>query len=256
MNDERKYLDLAIKMAKSNGKTFRDNFGHASGIKKKNNDYRNLVTDTDGKIEKSIKTAIFKKFPNHNCLGEESGWSKKTINNYTWIIDPIDGTTNYIQGLPLCCISIALWDEKGPVLGVVYNPLSESLYYSLRARGAFLNNKKINCSKISELKNAFGVFGWHDPEDGIKIYAKLVRNARKLRVLATSVLTSTFIAEGVLDFYAVKKIKIWDFAAGAAIVTEAGGKITDFQGRPFTINSQSAIVSNGKIHNQLIKILK
>jgi myo-inositol-1(or 4)-monophosphatase len=215
-----------------------------------------LVTETDKNLEKLIKKEITGAFPEHRILGEESGWSGKMLSDYSWIIDPIDGTTNYIQGLPFCCVSVALWDKQGPLIGVVYNPILEMLFTSTRGNGAYLNGKKFKVSNTTGIKNAIGAFGWINPEDGIRLYPGLVRASRKLRVLASSVLTTCFVGNGVLDYYVVPKILIWDFAAGAAILLEAGGKITDFQGEPFSINSKSAVISNGKIHKKLLELVK
>jgi myo-inositol-1(or 4)-monophosphatase len=256
MNQQELYLKVALGAAKKAGVVFKKNFGKPKHVSKKNGNYRNLVTEIDKNIESLIKREISKSFPEHRILGEESGWSGKTLADYTWILDPIDGTTNYIQGLPLCCISIALWDKRGPLIGVVYNPLSDMLFSALRGKGAYLNGQKIKVSSTTDVKNAIGSFGWTDPEDGIKLYPKLVVASRKLRVLASSVLATCFVGNGIFDYYVVPKILIWDFAAGAAIILEAGGKITDFQGRPFTISSKSAVISNKKIHTEILNKLK
>lgn len=250
-----KYLQTAVKAAKKAGKVFKASFGKPKEVMDKGagTNITMLVTEIDTKIENLIKKEISRIFPDHKMLGEESGMSGNLNQDLVWIIDPIDGTTNFIFGIPFCCISIALWDKQGPLLGVIFDPLHNTLFTAQRGKGAFKNGKKIKVSEVSTAAKAIGCVGWFDPKDGLKLYPKLLKVSRKIRVYASSVLTAGFIAQGSLDFYAVDHIKIWDFAAGAIIVPEAGGKISDLQGKPFSLNSKSILISNGKIHNELLK---
>lgn len=250
------YLRLAVAQAKKNGKIFKKNFGHPGNVKIKNGDPRNFVTEIDLLIETNIREAIAKKFPKHKIIGEEFSRARENNTDYFWILDPIDGTTNFINGVPFCCISIGLWDKKGPLMGVVYNPVLEMLYVAERGKGAYLNGKKITCPKISKLSEAIGAIGWLYPEGGIKIFSKLVRVCRKVRVYATSTWQACLVASGNLGFFTTNEVNIWDIAAAACIVREAGGKITEINGKPLSLHSQSVLVTGGKIHNELIKYTK
>ena len=257
MTNQEKYLKVAVSAAKQAGIIFKTNFGKARHVRKKNGDPRNLVTEIDFTIEQLIKKYIHKFFPDHCIMGEETGWrSNNDKGEFRWYIDPIDGTSNFIQGLPLACISIALWDKKGPLIGVVFNPILNNLYTAIRGKGSFLNGKKIKVSAINKLKDAFGCIGWVERDYGIKLFAKIIRVCRKVRGLATSALQTSMVGNGILDFYVTRDLHIWDFAAAILIVTESGGKVTDIAGNPPSADSQGIIASNGIIHKEIEKILK
>jgi len=249
------YLKTAVKIAKQAGKVFKANFGKPKEVSDKGagTNISMLVTEIDRKIESLIKKELSKSFPAHKMLGEESGVSGNKGQDFIWIIDPIDGTTNFVFGIPFCCISIALWDKQGPLLGVIYDPIHDTLITGQRGKGAFKNGKKIQVSEVSTVAKSIGCVGWANPKDGLKLYPKLLKISRKLRVFASSVLTAGFIAQGSIDYYAVDNIFIWDFAAGAVIVPEAGGTITDLKGKPFTLTSKSVLISNGRIHREILK---
>lgn len=255
--DYKKYLSVAVKSANEAGKIFAANFGKPKNVKKKNGDPRNLVTEIDFKIERLIKNKIHAAFPEDCIMGEEMGWEEnQSTGQLKWYIDPIDGTSNFIQGLPMACISIALWDETGPLVGVVYNPILKEMHTAVRGQGAFLNGKKIKVSGTKDLENAFGCIGWVEREHGVKLFAKIIRACRKVRGLATSALQTAMTGSGVLDFYVTRDLHIWDFAAAVLIVTESGGKVTDLSGKLPSPKSKGIIASNGKIHNQLLKIVR
>lgn len=256
MISNQQYLKVAVEAAKKCGPLFSKYFGNAKDIQMKNNDPRNLVTEIDKAIEQQIRKTIVKKFPAHKIIGEE--YSQDIVNktDWVWIIDPIDGTTNYIQGIPLCCISIALWSHKGPQVGVIYNPILNQLFTAIAGKGAKLNNLTIKASKKNKLENAFGGVGWLKVKQGIKLFSIMANNSRKLRVLATSALQICLVASGNLDFYVTNDIKIWDFAAAIVIAKEAGAKITDWQGRRPDLNTISMVATNGKIHQQLLSKLR
>ncbi len=255
MTIEQQYLFLAVTVAKANGGVFKKYFGHVGQVMIKNNDPRNLVTKVDRQIETNIRAEILKKFPDAKIIGEEFGGCTLAKNDIVWIIDPIDGTTNYIRGIPLCCISIGVWDSKGPLLGVVYNPVTEQIYTALRGKSAFLNGKRIKVSNISKLSEASGGIGWLNPTDGKKMFNSIIDDARKVRVLATSSWQTCLVASGQFDYYTTKYVNIWDVAGPLAILKEAGGKFTDFKGNILKINLKEIIASNGKIQSELVKKL-
>lgn len=251
----KQYLSFAIKIAKQNGALFKKYFGNVGKIKIKNHDFRNQVTKTDLQIEKNVRKAIAKTYPAHKIIGEEFKQPLTQKNDLVWIIDPIDGTTNYIQGIPLCCISIALWDKDGPLVGVLFNPVTNEMFSAGRKNGAFLNNKKIRVSQTSKLLSSLGGIGWLKPLEGIKITKNILPFCRKVRVLATSAWQIGMVAQGSLDFYATCDINIWDFAAAACILQEAGGSLVDFKNKPITLHTKTIIASNKKLQNELFKNL-
>lgn len=251
------YLKIAIAAAKKSGKIFLQYFGRPKSVKIKDNDPRNLVTEIDHKIEILIRKTIHKNFPRHKIIGEEFGSHKLNKNDFVWIIDPVDGTTNYIHGLPLCCISIGLWQNNIPLVGVIYSPVANHLYYATKAQGAFLDGKKIKVSGNTNLGLAFGGFGWGRNIEKAKVnFPKLVHILHKIRTLGSATYELCCVASGIYDFYIQSEINAWDFAAGALIVKEAGGEITQIDGKPLTLNSKSFVTSNKKIHSQIIKDLK
>ena len=255
MNSQEKYLQVAIKAAKEAGPIFKKHFGNAGKVKMKNNDPRNLVTQIDLAIEKQIRKTILKNFPTAKIIGEEFGSSILEQDDVVWIIDPIDGTTNYIRGIPLTCITIGVWDKHGPLVGAVYNPLINQIYTALRGKGAFLNGKKIKVSAINSVSEASGGIGWMSPESGKKTFNQIIGDVRKIRVLATSSWQTCMVASGALDYYVTRDVNIWDVGGPLAILKEAGGKFSDFSGSPSTIALKEIIASNGKIHSELIKKL-
>lgn len=257
MTNTEKYLKTAIFAARQSAPIFKKYFSRPKNVKIKNNDPRDLVTDIDEKIETQTRKIILKRFPKHKIIGEEFGPVRIAKNDLVWIIDPIDGTTNYIRGLPHCCISIGLWDKKGPLIGVVYNPVTNLLFTASRGKGALLNGNKIQVSKTSALKNAYGSFSWGRNLDKAAInFPKLVRLMHKIRTLGSSVLEICFCAMGIFDFDIHNELHLWDFAAAAIIVKEAGGKITQLDGKKISFKTQAVVATNGKIHKILLKEFK
>ncbi len=252
MNNE-KYLKVAILAAKNSGKIFKKYFGKPKDIQMKNGDPRNLVTEIDKKIETQIRKLILKNFPAHKIIGEEFGSHKLKKDDLVWIIDPIDGTINFIQGLPLGCISIALWDKNGPVVGVIYNPVLNYLFSSLKGHGAFLNGKKIKVSN----KQHYGGFGWgRRPKKAAKIFPVIVHQLPKIRALGSCTLEFAFVAAGIFDFHVQAEINVWDFAAATLLVEEAGGRITDWKGRKISMSTTHVVAGNKQVHQKLVRTLK
>lgn len=251
-------LKIAIDAAKKSGPIFKANFGKPKHIKHKSGNARNLVTEIDVKIEKLIRAKITKNFPGDKVIGEELGWEKNiSKNNRVWIIDPVDGTNNFIQGAPACCISIAVWDKKGPLAGVIYNPITNELYSAQRGKGAFLNGEKINVSKISRIIDAYGGVGWSEIRlNGSKLFDALVHKVGKLRAFGSTALQMCYVASGTYDFYSVTGMHVWDIAAGLLIVQEAGGKVTDWQGENANLKIYKLLASNGKVHKKILDLTK
>jgi fructose-1,6-bisphosphatase/inositol monophosphatase family enzyme len=257
MNSQGQYFKVAVDAAKKAGLIFEKNFGKAKHVKIKNGDITNFVTEADLAIEKLIRATILNKFPNHKIIGEEFGQNDITEKDLFWIIDPIDGTTNFIHGVPFCCISIALWNNQGPLLSVVSNPSTNELFTAIKGKGARLNGKKIQVSTSNNIKNFFGAAGWgRDKSFGVKIVPFMIQSVSKVRVFGSTVLETSAVSKGVFDYYVNGRIYIWDIAAAALLVTEAGGKATDWQGKKITPLTKQIIASNGKIHKKLLDLVK
>ncbi len=258
METYKNYLAVAVGAARHSGKIFKANFGKPKHIKQKAGNYRDLVTEIDSKIEMAIKKEIFSHFPGHKILGEEFGWAGENgQGQLSWIIDPIDGTTNFIQGIPMCCISLALWKNNRPLLGVIYNPVTEQLYSAIKGQGAYLNGEKNTVSKIKNLKNAFGGVGWgRDVNLGAQILPYFLKTTKKIRVLGSAAWELTRVASGEYDFFIQGSVKIWDIAAGLLIVQEAGGKITDWRGKAPVLTTAQLLASNKAVHKEILKLLK
>ncbi len=243
------------------GKIFKKNFGRATGVRAKSQiDKRNIVTDSDLAIETTIRRHLSRAFPGHLILGEEFGGKTQIQKGeHLWILDPIDGTNNFAQGIPLACISIGLWNYKGPLAAVVYNPITKEMYTALRGQGAHLNSKSIRVSKTKDPMRAVGALGWsksYKKSSGIKLYRRAFDRFGKARAFGTTTMQMCFVADGRLDFYFAQGIYIWDMAAAALIVQEAGGKVSEIGGAPIGPNSRSVIASNNNFHNYIIKNLR
>ena len=255
-----RYLKVAEKAALESGKVFKKFFGHATGIREKKHEKRNLVTDSDLAIEKIIRNHISRVFPTHHVLGEEfGGLPKISKGQFIWLIDPIDGTNNFAQGIPLTCISIGLWDYMGPLASVVYNPVTEALYTAERSKGTRLNGKLVSVSKVADPMECLGGVGWtrsNSKKERAKLFRVGVEKFAKARALGSTTLQMCFVADAKMDFYFGIGMHIWDIAAAALLIQEAGGKVTDIRGKPLTLSARSVVASNGKLHNYIIKNLR
>lgn len=220
----------------------------------------NLVTEADRLSEKAIIKIIRKNFPEHNILTEESkGYEKES--DYKWIIDPLDGTTNYAHGFPVYSVSIAL--EKGGkiVLGVVFNPVIKELFVAEKDNGAFLNGKRICVSKTRDLSRSLLATGFpydirESRVNNLDHFKNFALKARAIRRAGSAALDLCYLARGIFDGFWELKLSPWDTAAGILMVKEAGGKVTNFSGKRFSIYEKDILATNVKIHNQMIRVLK
>lgn len=232
------------------------NFGNVKKISRKNNNPRDLVTEIDLKLESIIRKTLRSKSPECKIIGEEFAKDKIEKNELVWIIDPIDGTTNYIHGLPFCCISLALWQGNTPIIAFVRSPLLNLSFEATSKTRSLLNNKPIHVSRESKIIQSFGGYGWgRDIKVAGDTFPKMVGKLNKIRSLGSSTLDLCFVAKGTYDFHLQQFLCLWDFAASCLIVKQAGGKTTNLKGKPLNLKSQSVLASNGKIHSELLQIL-
>jgi len=215
----------------------------------------NLVTEADHASEKVIIDCIRAAYPDHYILSEEVG-EIKMDSEYKWIIDPIDGTVNFANGIPICCISIGIEKAGEMIMGTVYNPFINEFYFAQRGFGASLNDKKIQVSDESDLEKACLVTGFpytyvNNPNGPLEVFAKLIRKGIPVRRLGSAAMDLCWVAAGRFDGFYEHKLQAWDSAAGFLLVEEAGGKITDFKGDYYSPYQPHIIATNGKIHDDL-----
>lgn len=249
--------NFAVQLAKKAGKEIAKTFHHHKVVKVKSK--TQIVTASDLIADKLITQAIRKKYPDHNIISEESK-HKKTPSGYTWVIDPIDGTTNFSIGSHMFAVSIALFKDTEPVLGVVYAPLMDELYVGEKGKGATLNGKKIKVSKTKSLGESMITYchgaGMRNIKRCLRVNDILKIKSLDSRQFGSASVECGFVASGRVESFVSPGAHSWDVGAGAVIVAEAGGMATDMQGKPWNLKSKDFVVSNGVIHKKLISLIK
>ena len=219
----------------------------------------NPVTEADHASEKAIFEVIKNDFPDHFILSEEAG-EIKMDSEYKWIIDPIDGTINFANGIPICCVSIGVEHKGKIIMGAVYNPLMNEFYFAEKGLGASLNNKKISVSNKTEVVNSCLVTGFpytylDTPNGPLQVFEKLIRKGVPVRRLGSAAIDLCWVAAGRFDGFYEHKLQAWDSAAGFLMVEEAGGKVTDYEGNYYTVYQPHILATNGKIHKEMLGII-
>jgi len=248
---------IALKAVKEGGAILMEYFGKVKSI-----DYKgeiNLVTEADRRSEEVILNIIKDSYPDHRILAEEAGDSGDS-SPFKWIIDPLDGTTNYAHGYPCFCISLAI-EHKGDIIyGAVYDPVREELFTGEKGNGAHLNGKEIKVSSTQALIKSLLCTGFpYDLKNNIEIsiinFRNFLMKAQAVRRDGSAALDLCYTAQGRFDGFWEQKLHPWDIAAGSLIITEAGGKLSDFKGENFSIYDKEIVASNGIIHNQMVEVL-
>lgn len=217
----------------------------------------NLVTEADHAAEKAIIEIIKKEFPDHFILGEESGETAGS-SEYKWIIDPLDGTVNFAHRIPICAVSIGVEHNGKMVMGAVYAPFINELFYAQQGQGAFLNDKQIRVSKETNIATSCLVTGFPYTypklhRGPLEIFSKLVTQGIPVRRLGSAAIDLCWVAAGRFDGFWEFNLSPWDTAAGEIILKEAGGTITDFDNQPFSCYQKQLLATNGNIHAALLK---
>ncbi len=250
-------LQFAVNCALESGKIQRRHYQKAFRIRHKGE--INLVTDVDIACQDRILALIKERCPDDDIIAEEQTNSYEGSAN-RWIVDPLDGTTNYAHGYPFFCTSIA-YEVKGEVvLGVVYNPIFKELFTAVKGGGSYLNDRRLTVSSTESLKQSLLSTGFpYDiattTNNNINHFVSFLYEAQAIRRDGSAALNLGYVACGRFDGYWELKLNPWDMAAGVLIVEEAGGRITDLAGSPFSIYDDSIVASNGLIHDDLIRIL-
>ena len=247
-------LDFAIKTAKKAGKIL---MGYYGKVDYKLKSKRSLVTEADKESEKFILGKIKKEFPEHGIIAEESGGTGSL--EFTWHVDPLDGTKNFAHSFPYFCVSIALVKKENPILGAVFNPYTKELFHAEKGRGSFFNGRKISVSRTNRIEDALVVYGMGNTDEAgrkmIDIMNIFVFRAQGARFPGAAALSTCQLAAGSIDAYFEPEIFSWDIAAGCIILKEAGGKITGFDGSEYRLGQKSYIASNGLLHKEILKLL-
>jgi myo-inositol-1(or 4)-monophosphatase len=249
----------AIAAAKKAGKIIMAAFGKKKETKEKGSPF-DLVTKTDVAAEKEIISMLSKKFPKHGFFAEESGKTRGQ-GKFTWIIDPLDGTHNFISGIPYFCTAIALAKGDEVVCGVVFDPTRKELFYAEKGKGAFLNGKRIRVSgraKLQEFSCITSVRAGLKNEsikERQERFLNFYPKVRIMRLFGASELDLSYVAAGRIDAFVHFNMFPWDGAAGALIITEAGGKATDEKGMSWKFEGKSLVATNGKKHREVLGIL-
>ena len=244
-----------IKAATAAGTLIKERIDGNFSIEKKSGP-NDLVTEVDKASEALIMNIIREDFPDHFILSEEIG-EVKMDSSYKWIIDPIDGTVNFANGIPLCCVSIGVEKDGEVIMGAVYNPMMNEFFFAEKNAGAFLNDRSIRVSEQKDVLHSCLVTGFPytylDMENGpLDVFARLVRKGVPVRRLGSAAIDLCWVAAGRFDGYYEHKLNAWDSAAGFLLVEEAGGKVTDFKGGQYSPYQPQLVATNGLIHDELL----
>jgi myo-inositol-1(or 4)-monophosphatase len=251
-------LTVAVDAARAAGALLQDYARAGFRIDRKNP--IDLVTDADHAAEQCVIDHIRKSFPSHRILAEERGSVDPGSSRYHWIIDPLDGTTNFAHGYPVYAISIGVECDKQAVIGVVFDPTRQELFTAQAGGGARLNDVPISVSATPLLDRALLVTGFaydirDQPNNNVDLFSRFALKAQWLRRSGSAALDLWYVAAGRFDGFWEVKLNPWDMAAGAVILREAGGTVTDFDGKTHSIYQPELVASNGHIHQAMLAVL-
>lgn len=250
---------FATSLAQAAGIVLRKYWGNLSEIQEKSH-AGDLVTEADKESESVIISKINAHYPTHAILAEESGAIGKKQSEYLWVIDPVDGTTNYAHQYPFVSISIGLMHNQIPIVGVVYNPIYEELFVAAKGEGAFFNGRPIRVSQVNRLSKSLLATGFpynrrETKDNNYPEFYHLTSVSQGVRRQGSAALDLANVACGRLDGFWEQGLQPWDSLAGIVLIEEAGGRITNYKGEPFDIYSHKILATNGLIHQEMIDAL-
>lgn len=245
--------------AREAGAIVREGFGKVESIEYKGE--IDLVTKFDRESEKHIISRLHALYPDHAVRGEEGGGQSSSGSAYEWLIDPIDGTTNFAHGLPIFGVSIGLLQAGEVIAGVVYDPIRDELFSAAKAQGATLNGKQISVSTAATLDQSLLATGFPydlrtNPDNNLEHFSNFTLRARAIRRPGAAAIDLVWTACGRLDGFWEVRLNAWDVAAGALIVREAGGHVSDLTGGEDWLDPANIVASNGKIHAEMLTVLR
>ena len=258
MSEASELREICAEAARRGGAVVREKFGRRRTIAYKGG--IDLVTDADHASEAALIALLRARVPDAAILAEESGASGAAAARLRFIVDPLDGTTNYAHGLPHFAVNVGVADAQGVLAGATYDPLREELFVAARGEGAFLGDQRIEVSDGGELKRALLCTGFpydihQSPEEPLRIFSAYLRRARAVRRMGAAALDLAYVACGRYDGFWEMKLKPWDVAPGILLVREAGGLVTDFDGGDGMMQTGSICAGNPLLHPQLMAVL-
>jgi myo-inositol-1(or 4)-monophosphatase len=254
------YLATAIEAATRAGAIQRDAMGSGFAIHKKGT--IDLVTEVDLAVERMIRALVAERYPDHDVLAEEMGGpTGESRSRFCWIVDPLDGTTNYAHGLPLFCCTVGLEVDGRLEVGAVYDPTRDELFTAERGKGAFLNGTRIHVSQTPRLIDALLVTGFpyavqEKMTELVGLFAAFLGEARAVRRLGSAALDICYVACGRVDGFWEQGLNAWDIAAGVLLVEEAGGRVTALDGGPFNLRAGRIVATNGPLHDDMLRVVE
>jgi len=253
-------LRIAQEAALEAGTFLKESVGKVKSIETKKGEIRNLVSEIDRGSEERIIRRIRKQYPGHAILAEESGETTAGA-EFRWIIDPLDGTTNFLHGLPIFSVTIAVEHRGEIVAGITYNPNMDELFVAEKGAGAFLNGERISVSRTGQLINSLVVTGFpyniaENPDNAAGHFVNFLFASRAVRRLGSAAIDLAYVAMGRFDGFWEVSLQPWDMAAGVLLVHEAGGRTSDFHGNATSVYHRPIVASNGLIHNEMVGVLE
>ncbi len=253
------FKQVLLEATKEAGKIIQQYFQGSFNIENKEG-INNLVTEVDKHSEKAIIDIIRKNYPGHSIISEEVGEMLQE-SDYQWIIDPIDGTVNFAHGIPICCVSIGLKHKDELLLGAVYNPMMNELFFAEKGKGAYLNDKPIRVSSKTNFAKACLVTGFpykwpNSSEHPIRVFERFILEGLPVRRLGSAAIDLCWVACGRFDGFWEYNLSSWDVAAGYLIVQEAGGRITNFDGAPYSVFDKETLATNDHIHEDMLRLIR
>jgi myo-inositol-1(or 4)-monophosphatase len=255
--DLKKAKKIAEGVAVEVGKLLQENIDKVKEVRKKG--ARDFVTNLDVEAEEMIISAIEKEFSDHSIVGEE-GDVKDKGSDYTWVIDPLDGTMNYIHAHPPFRVGIGLLYKNKPVLSVLYNPVKGNLYSAIKGHGATLNGKKIETTKHLSLSESLVMTHLSSKKTPrlrtILALENIFNNAMQIRIMGSGLASMSYVAHGKYDVFFNVSTSVWDIIPAVCLIEEAGGKVTDIDGNEITLASTSVLATNGRVHKKMLELLE
>jgi myo-inositol-1(or 4)-monophosphatase len=255
-----RYLDVAVEAVQEAGRFLKESVGRVRSVETKKGEVRNLVSEIDRGAEEKIIAIIHGHFPGHAILAEESG-EGPTRSDVRWIIDPLDGTTNFLHGVPIFSTTVGVEQQGALIAGATYDPNLNELFVVERGSGAFCNGTRLRVTATDSLINSLVVTGFpyniaENPDHAADHFVNFLYEARGVRRLGSAALDLAWVAAGRFDGFWEVSLNPWDMAAGSLLVQEAGGATSDFTGAPTTIYRRQILATNGRIHREAVAVLQ
>jgi myo-inositol-1(or 4)-monophosphatase len=252
------YLEAAVEIAQEAGKILVEELSGPLDIRYKGDEV-DLVTQADKRSEQLIVARLNKYFPDHAVAAEE-GTGKETSSEFRWHVDPLDGTTNFAHGYPCFCVSIALAQHDTLLVGVVFNPFYNELFTAARGEGAAFNGKRIHVSKVASLSTSLLCTGFpvrnRKASPNLQYYGDFTQRSHGVRRDGSAALDLACVAMGRFDAFWEFNLQKWDTAAGVLLVEEAGGRVSDFEGKPYQLGGPVVLATNGLIHEEMCGVAR